>query len=121
MLKGVGVEDDAAADGFHRRVEAQDKAVAGLDSDLLLQAQLRVAAFAGAHAVAVEQDNLAQDVPRTVVEMQAGGIANLTIAVLQDGEVDVDHHGGVHRVRHSNDVALVEVGLFSPARLTATL
>ena len=44
--------------------------------------------------------------------VEEGGIANLTIAVLQDGEMDVDHHGGVHRVRHSNDVALVEVCLF---------
>ena len=31
--------------------------------------------------------------------------------------MDVDHHGGVHRVRHSNDVALVEVGLFQSRQI----
>ena len=74
MLKGVGVENHAAADGLQRGVKAQNKAVAGLDGDLLLQAQLGVAAFPGADRIAVEQHHLAQDVPRAVVEVQAGGV-----------------------------------------------
>ena len=107
MFEWIGVEDDTTADGFQWGIEAEDKAVACLNGNLFFQSKLSIAAFSSTDAVTVKKHNLTQNVPCTVIQMQAGSIQDLTLTVFQDGQLYVDHHGGVHRIWNSDNITFV--------------
>ena len=117
MLEGAGIEDLAAADSLQGRVETDNETVAALGADFLFQTQLGMAAFTGLQNFAIHENDLAEDLTGTMVEMQTAVVLDLAAAVLEGAEPYIDHHGGGHAVGCGSNLASRNIFLLDTGQI----
>ena len=69
VLSRAGVQDHAAAEGFHRRIEPDNKPVRPLNGQGRVKAELDIGAFSRPDLILVQKDRLGDGLGRSVVKM----------------------------------------------------
>ena len=95
MLGGSRVQHDAAPDGDHGGIEAEDHPVLRQDSQGRFQLQLGKGAFSGLQALPIQQGHPGQGFSRAVVHMDPGPVLHLR-RVGQQLQLHVDSPALLH-------------------------
>ena len=108
MAGGIGVEDNAAADGAQRRESADDEAILRNRDGRRLQRELHGRRFAGQQPLAVQQRQARDDLVGTQMQAQAGAVFDLP-RLGQQRQLRVQAIGGGERPGRGGGLAAAQL------------
>ena len=117
LLPCIGFQHNAASNGFHRTVKAENKAVSPLKYHFLFQNKLTKPLFPRGNLLFIQQNRAAENLFGAGEKVESFSVFQTPFTVTKHGHLAVHQSGILHTVFKRNHRTLMELFFLHPAQV----